>query len=441
MSLHLRHIIYSLCLVFLSAPLWSQISAYQKELSRLYEVDRIDDVRLFEGSLDKVHHIQMVLGVHDNTVLGYYEFVKTRLRFELEGEYKENILELIETDQDDQTSGYFILKDENESLSGEWSHINHETKIFTQLNRVNNFKNKSICKKNNWTKNYNGVLDGGNVELSLVTIGGQLEQAYFSLENIRFLLPIEQINKNEYSANMTAVTSLYESMIIKYQADNTCDITLLKDGQSMFATTLKLYDELNFECFEEMEYATSIKAVYPVISEVRFNEWIGNEITQWSKVNQNEMSNLLANDPGLIPSDRYKYEANIWVDIHLFSKQFISGLITYQCSWKSSNKREAFIFDRAQKSFVDPSNLFNGNQNKFFENLISRHKIEYPPFQEKLIRKWLENQNFDHISLTQDGVNLNTEFSTIFGSKTIFVPFAELGDYFSKNYKSSFIKK
>ncbi len=423
-------------LLFLPLTGNGQKSAYESELLNMFDLESIDNLNIYEGTLANIHHIRMVLANMDSTIIGYYEYVESRSKFELEGSLVNGQYEVLETDDNDNISAHLIFKIDNGIILGDWKHIDHNMSHPINLKRVNNFKNKSICSKNNWTKVYRGEIDQVPIKLQLEKKLGKIDKANIILDGAEFDYSLDPIEKNIFLVDLSEMTSVYDKLFLEYRSDHICKLKLVKSNHEEILAKIPLVDELAFDCQEKADYNTRLELVYPVAKDPKFNEWFDKEIEAWSKKYRLEMKNLLTLELLDHPESRFKFVANGWVDIHHFSEQFISGLLSFQNNWKDTNIRKAFIFDRTNGEFLDSEDLFASNNiHEIIESFVERHKTEYPPFKEKMIRVWLQNQEFEYLSLSNNGLNLSTEFSTIFGSKTIFLPYSEVKDELSNKYQ------
>jgi len=162
-------------------------------------------------------------------------------------------------------------------------------------------------------------------------------------------------------------------------------------------------------------------------------------VRDWESSLAVQIDSLELLNPGQIPADRFNYEATGWVDIIQFDKKFISGIFTFQNNWNSESERKSFNFHLSENKEIITNQVFKSSLDyqKYFDQFITKQKKNYVPFQQKYISEWIKSQPFDLVNYTAEGIVFTSEFSNIYGSHQVLLPYADIKKHLKKDFKKS----
>ncbi len=408
----------------------------------LFDDDTEVQELLYQGVLNGVHQVNFVLGLRDNICKGFYSYSGSKLTFQLEGTYKEDFFELHELDQNLKVSANLILEKEDDLLTGQWTHIDKKIGFPISAVKVNSFSNDiNNCRENSWQNTYHGVLEQQNISIRLTKESDSDLFVNVNIASIPFDFTVE-CDRPEcrfFKQDFKGQTGLFEELEFRRIDSSYLNITMIKSDRSRELVGLRLYETLSYDCIDYSSYTSRYNLIYPKLKNLFFNKTIRNIVGDWETSIIQEIDSLELLSPGQIPADRFTYEATGWVDITQFNNQIISGVFTFQKNWATAPQRKVFNFDLSQNKEITSDQVFKSSfdYQKYFDTFIAEQKKNYVPFKQKYISDWVKTQKFNHVNYTAEGIVFSSDFSNIYGSHQVLLPYANIKKHLHKNFKKS----
>lgn len=411
-------------------------------VNALFEKNQNVTEMRFQGVLNGVHQIKITLGVSENVCKGFYTYTGSKLTFQLEGTYENDFYDLHELDQNLNVSANIILEKDDDFLVGQWSHIEKEISFPISATQVKNFSNSiNDCRENSWQNMYAGVLDNQNIAIRLTKESDSDLFVDMNISGIPFEFttscdsPKCRFFKNDFKGQ----TGLFEALEFRRIDSSFLNITLIKKDKSRELVSLRLDETLSYDCLDYSSYTSRYNLIYPKLKNLFFNKTMSSIVAKWESNLSREIDSIELLSPGQIPSDRFSYEATGWVDIVEFDNHIISGIFTFQKNWSTETECKTFNFNLDKNKEIEFSDVFKSSYDykKRFDLFIEQQKKNYRPFQQKYISDWVKTQPFDIINFTEEGIVFSSEFSNIYGSHQVLLPYYDIKKHLQKDFKKS----
>lgn len=409
-------------------------------LQSLFDANEKPEEIYFQGVLNGIHQINISLGVSNGVCKGYYSYIGSKLTFQLEGNVDNNSFDLQELDQNLNVSAHILLHLKDNLLTGEWSHMEKEISFPMSARKVENFSYAiKDCQNNSWQKIYYGVLENNNISIRLTKEADSDLFVNMNIANIPFdfVSSCETAECRFFKQDFGNQTGLFEELEFRRIDSSFLNITLIKSDRSKKLVSLRLDETLDYDCIDYSSYVSRYDLIYPKLKNLFFNKHISAIVKQWENKVAVQIDSVESINPGVIPSDRFTFEANGWVDILHFENKLISGIFTFQNNWSRKSEQIPFSFDLRNNKEIEIQNVFKSSfdYKSFLNTYIEEQKKNYLPFQEKYISEWLKNENFDNLTMTDDGIILSSSFSNIFGTQYISLPYVDIKKHLQKDFK------
>jgi hypothetical protein len=201
-----------------------------------------------------------------------------------------------------------------------------------------------------------------------------------------------------------------------------CDVIFVDTDGYEVKSALKLESFLDFDCYEYADYYSMLNCMRPVTGVHGFDLWMEQKFKSWISESLKKLYNFKKEDIGT--RDRWIQSADAWVDIDMFNGEIISGTIYMQTSWHKDTEKIAFMFDLKAGKEMKLSDIFDNkfDSKAFFAPVVQDLKSKMPCKAE--VRKWLDGQQFEYVTLKEEGMCFRTAFNTLYGEKEIIIPYA-----------------
>lgn len=430
MKFVLHIIVFLLC----SLGLQAQSIEDKRSLRTLFDNSKSLWFKSYQGSLDNVHPMLLTLATDGNAWKGWYTMQDENFKMFLEGSTKEDKLSLYEIDADENYCAVLNLDILGDDLEGQWKSVYNDQEFDIELSLSETALNP--CQKNT-IKIFEGRKEIKEYQLTISKEGERISQCMLGLNGANFELdPIcKNENCNLLEADISDFGGKYKSISIKLIDSNSCTIRFGKE-ESTEPISLSLEQTLDFKCLESVNYNHKIDLVYPKINSEIFNNWITSEFREAI-----DLANQAPIEEDKTCKKRWSSHSFGWVDIHYFDKDIISGLLVYQLANKEEVNTKAFVFNLKDGKKLSEKSLFKKNEN--FRTVLRNHTDAYRArsldSEEQLLSKPLKSLNYEHISLSKEGLLLTANFNTLLGTQNILIPYDDLEESLHKSISKKFL--
>lgn len=379
------------------------------------------------GTIDNKHVVDMTIGTDGRQCKGFYTLRSSNTTFYFEGQDIEHHLKLVELNQDFRMTGFIFGKYDGEILEGQWMNSDKQMVLPMHLKLVKTFSEYSgdQCKTSHWQKIFRGKINDRHVKIQIIK--DQLNFTWLVEEDrIKFkdLLPGKGTRIESFQLNYKNSVFNKKWIVLDTAALDKIDIVYLDENGYEVTTGLKEEASLKFECYEYADYRSRLECIRPVSANKKFNVWMENTLKDWMQHRLKEMETFENHDAGT--RERWVISANGWVEVDLFMENMISGTVYMQDSWHNDTKKISFIYDLNAGKEMVLQDIFDSkfNSREYFRLVIPARKKEIQWNPE--IKKWIDGQEFNYITLKEEGICFRTSFSTIYGEKEILIPYEQV---------------
>ncbi len=394
------------------------------------------------GTLDGKHRVDMIIGTDGQMCKGLYMMHASGESFFFEGDNNKRELKLVEMTPDHKATGFISGHYDGTNFSGQWTNMDKSMYLNLELSNAPQTadKYKASCLNDIWYRLYSGKMNNDVVRLLVVKENKIFKLiCYMDILKMVDVIPAKNRQLEMLKPNFTSPG--WENNFILVDTSALQQVRIVQPSGHDFdlQAILKVADGLDFECFEYADYHTRLFVERPISTNKKFNKWIETKMTHWLEENLYDLKRIKRDQIGT--KERWIQYAEGWVEIDLFTGDYISGTIYLQSSLKPNTKKIPFMYDLKQSKEMKLQDLFNKefDVKDYFSHVIPAKKKEMTWQPE--IKKWIDSEPFEYVTLKDSGLSAKTELSTIYGEKEILIPFSELEPHFKiKNLLKGLIK-
>lgn len=306
----------------------------------------------FTGLLDDNFEFDMMLC----DSVGAYKMKSSNDIYVIEIENINDGLELTEWYDKNQLTGTIILKKNNaNNYSGRWHHpdqpINYNIAISTKP-----LENQDIISESK----YSGVLDDKLVYIKINHEENTLQiiERYGSLKILKVTYECNDQNCKKLSADIKGFDGVDKIEILEGEKQSYKLISFL-NGNRKDINQLTLQNYISQQRKSYCDFRSMITAEYPQIGNKELDQYLSSLQLEWIKNTSLKLRTLYNIKEDVIPSERLKYQAYTWIDIELWTKDFISGIIYHQYSWQTNIEAIAFHYDISKSEELTLDNVWS----------------------------------------------------------------------------------
>lgn len=435
--MRLQHFFYLILLVFVWIPnVFYAQGKYNREDVRALFPAEIKNlwINSLNGNLDNKHNVDMIIGTDGHVCKGFYTLRNSGVTFFFEGKDDNNALKLVELNTENKASGFIMGHYDGESFSGFWQNMDKTVSLPMELTYIpkSGIPNIKSCVQDGWYRIYTGKLDDKSVKLLLAKDNNSFKVSFYAdSTRLTDVIPSKNIKTETLVPNFSSAFWGDKSILIDTSDLNQIKIITANEKDFVLNAILKSPEVLDFECYEYADYYSRLVIQKPVSNNKKFNKWLEDKMVGWIDDNIGDLKKIKSDQIGT--RDRWVQYAEGWVEIELFTGDYLSGTIYLQTSLKTGTKKIPFIYDLRIGKELKLQDFFNKDfdSKDYFKYVLQSKKKEITWKPE--IKKWVEGQAFDFVTLTDRGISFKTELSSIYGEKEILIPYREMNENLKMN--------
>ncbi len=367
----------------------------------------------YEGVFDDSYPIKMILGINGDQVRAIITYDEKKTNFTLEGSLKDDVYILEEYSADNQhTASVKLVKHDNQ-LNGEWTSISERKKFNIKFKRIDESKDIDFISPF-YYKRYANIDN---------TISLTMQKSIYNLD-IRLLLNSNFYEWKIYNKNNDKELNLESG-------DKTFSFIPLTDGKLLIRIVgtdrknynVELSQNLKFNCNTKVNYSSKSEAHFPILNDKEFDDWMQKTISNiWNN------NKKILDDNSTSPYSRYDKELFVRTMVVAYTEHILSGLIIIE---NKSDKVETipFSYNLDKKRFFDIDKLFRKNKkNAILKEYINIEYENIKKEKEGLKKQWLLDCKYDYILVGENGLELYSDYNTVFGYNSIHIPYIEISD-------------
>lgn len=403
-------------------PIWlSAQSVSHAVFAQFDENERGIWIRQYEGRMDDLSYVYLVLGYNDSEYRGIIQ-QKGVEDWIVEGQIDGSTLKLLVVDQKDNVKGYLegIIRDS--SINATFSDQKRAFQRALSLKRVLKNRSTEICSDNKWLKSYSGRLLNDDIKLVL-----QREE-----ENVVYGLLFYHEQGVSYDLFGTCqdvacrqvlfeIKNPQDQLVgsIKFEEDDK-GFCWLQTG-SQISSPLTKSKDLPMVCGSRYFKGARLSYVYPYLEDKKVDEWMKAQANQWLSTFPNA-------------SELQKKDFRFWVDLDFIGEKLVSGTINMQTPGSINPRRRSFILPFGEDKpielddWIGQQSSFKAKLSEAIESEKSRQRSNEP----ESAQVWLMEQSFEHISIRKEGLCLKSDLSLVYGERKMIMPWSMVEPYLKR---------
>ncbi|MEM6964744.1 MAG: RsiV family protein [Bacteroidota bacterium] len=417
---------------------WGQMDTKQYVESMFEKGTKLRWVKHYKGRIDDLNDISVTLGFDGELCKGQMTFLRSDTKLDLSGVVEGSNIVLQELDNNQKVSGIIKGQITKNTIKGSWKNYDgtqggdillHHTEMEAKF--------PSFCGDNKWIRKYVGILGKDKFEMIL-----QKENAtklsgliFYQRQNISYQL----FGKINGTGKIEVKVKNQDGLIVqKLSGSLEKDRLTMIDEQSSYKNkeVLTPIDGLTINCVEYADYTTGYDITFPKTVNATFNRRMTEETEAWVKACENHAKRVKKQNTSNAPQTRSSERGYAWSEVEYFSKNLISGFMTFSNTWTPGQKLIAFNFDFQKNSTIYLEDIFKEEKDykKFIRNYIKKAVRGHELYSNDDYKKWIKKNDFPFFTIRKDGICFSTKFNMIYGRQSVTIPYQKLQPYLKKDF-------
>ena len=310
----------------------------------------------YDGLLDQVFPLEML--ICGDT--GVYKMKSSSDIYSLSIEVDSGTIEIVEEDSQGRNSGYITLTKSTNGFSGEWSQIESAARYSFTINETGHEEELSPY----YITRLSGVIRSRLVNIDIDHANGTVEiQEKYGLQG-RYKSDYTCKDKrcNKVILKPEGIIGVSSIEIYKDKSGDYKMIVLTVD-QNREATDLRILTQVRKKTKAYSDYRSMLLAEYATFNDKNLNKYLNKVQAHWIKSTSTKLRELHKADSTEIVSDRLKHQASSWIDIELWTEDFISGVQYNQYNWQPEVEASAFAYHIDKSKAVTLTDVWDNDWN------------------------------------------------------------------------------
>lgn len=298
----------------------------------------------YHGLLDGAYELEMML-CGDK---GAYKMLSSNDIYMLEVEGVNDQIELYEWDERNQHSGVITLTKSDIGYEGRWMHTESQSgydfKIFENHKNVNT---TSPC-----LTSFSGLLGDELVDIIIHHVTSEIEIIKRYGNRKRYITSFDCQNSGEHCIKKKAIVEGFDGLthIEILEGKNNRHKLIPYNGKVRgTATELTLGYKVQNEVKTYADYQSLLFAEYPMFGIQSIDKYLLQMQIEWIKNTSQDLRELYAKEDAIIVDDRLQFQSFSWIDVEVWTSEYISGVQYQQCSWEKEVLARAFHYSLEKK--------------------------------------------------------------------------------------------
>ena len=333
MGFSCRHIINLIALLLVVASTEAQsLTKYYKNIHGSTE-----GCQSFDGLLDEVFTLEMLICGDQ----GVYKMKSSSDLYNITIEEINGAVEMIEEDSEGRTSGYITLAKTDDGYLGNWRQIESASSYSFELVKPD----IELINSEKYITKLSGVIRSRLVHISLdhANESVEIQERYGLQGRYKALYTCQDKICNKIRIQPEGIVGVSSVEIYKDQKGIYKMIVLTSD-QNREVTDLEIITQVEKKTKAYSDYRSMLLAEYATFNDKDLDRYLDRLQANWIKATSIKLRALHKEDPATIVSDRLKHQASSWIDIEVWTDDFISGVQYKQYNWTSEVEAEAFAY-------------------------------------------------------------------------------------------------
>lgn len=295
-----------------------------------------DNCKNYHGILDETFPLEMI--ICGDT--GAYKMKSSSDLYLLTLDSNNGRLEIIEEDYQGRNSGFINLTKSIDGYAGTWNHVESAAQYSFSI-----YENDVANEASHYITKLSGVIRGRTINITI-------DHANETIE-IQEEYGLQSVYKSRYICNDITCSKMViqpegiigvSSVEISKDKRGEYKMIIMTVDQNREASQLKTVDRVLKKTKAYSDYRSMIVAEFATFEDQNFDEYLNQLQANWIKSTSYNLREIHKVDPTEIVSDRLKHQASSWIDIEVWTEDFISGIQYKQYNWKEEVEATSFAY-------------------------------------------------------------------------------------------------
>lgn len=403
---------------------------------------KIQWIKHYKGRIDDLNDISITLGFDGIDARGKLTYLRSNTTFDLLGFVEDGQIYLQELDAYAKVSGTLSGNITGKNINGNWKNFDGSRGGNLSLKETDKpVKFPSYCGDNKWIRKYEGRVASNPIEILLQKESSERLSGlvFYKNKNISYHFK-GNVDKDD---NFTLKVKNQKGQIVETFVGSLQQDQLTIGSKKSKKITLTPTDGLTIGCVEYADYATGYDITFPKTTNATFNKQMDEETNAWIKACRNHLLKVKKQSTSAEPKMRAAERGFAWTEIEFFSKNVISGFMTFSNTWTPGQKLISFNFDLQNDQMLYLEDIFENKKDyrKYIKNYIKKEIKSHQLYSDSDFKKWIKKNNFSYFTIRRDGICFSTKYSMLYGRQSVTIPFRQLQPFLKKKFISMMSEK
>ena len=306
----------------------------------------------YTGMLDGSFELEMLLC--DD--IGVYKMTSSSDLYKLDIEKSVNGIILTEWDDNEDNSAIINLSKTSGGYEGIWQHSERPSNYTISISQAQQSTEAPRYSVTTLT----GAIGNELVDIVIhpETMLVEIYKKYGNKARIKSIYECNDEACKKMSVKINGLGDIDNIEILQLQK-NDYKVVPYQGAKRMKATVLKINGKIENQSKSYADYRLLLLAEYPKLGRKGVDTYFEKIQSQWVQKTSKDLRIEYTKDEGIIVDDRMKYQAYSWVDVELWTEDFVSGVIYKQYSWEDEVLATAFHYDIDNDKALDMTTAWN----------------------------------------------------------------------------------
>ena len=388
----------------------------------------------FRGRVDDFTDVAISLACQAEKCTGTVTYLRSETTLQLAGTTNDGQYRLRELDHNGAVSGYLTGRQQDERLVLAWTDPTRSRAAEWALQRIQKPRTAPTdCSDDKWWRSYRNA----DSYLLLQKAGVRTLRGHWYYRGASYTVAGDWTTGDE-QLQLTLVDDRGTRaglLLLPAKIKKAFTVDYLSATGTRFSIELEVAESLAAYCEEYADYQTRYDLLYPVHPEPGFTAYLTQLTDSWLRECRRHATVVAARQTAT-PERRARERAYAHTDLAYVDDKLLSGLLTFDHSWRQGTNTVAVNYDLQADRALDLYDLVRENHG--FEDFRTGQVRRYFRDHELArtdpgFRDWIESNSFAHWTVRPGGLAFHTEFSTLYGRHTLVLSYDQLKPYLRKD--------
>lgn len=393
-------------------------------------------VRRYRGRIDDAFLVEVVLGFDGAHCRGFCTYVKSKVRFILQGRLESDKVFLEERGKDNTVTGTFTGRLDSLGILLNWQNTTETISCSLEAYVSGGAVVTANCGDNKWAGRYISRYNNTRVDMVLIWSHHGSVDGFLWIEADKQTYRLRGTGDRALTFEVEALLSDGKTAgLLQGNLSNPGVVTCswLGGGQKR-SFVFNQKDKLLFGCLDFADFRSGFDAYYPKTACLSCNSWLDQQMIGWiNQCKAKAAENKETSDADL----RNKYRGSSWTEIVCWTDRLLCGYLTFTETWNTEAQGVAFNFDIKTGKLITLDDLFNTKSfdaSAWMLDYSRRMLAGLPRYsRDPEFQAWIEKAGFPMFSIRREGIELSSYFHPQYGRQALLIPYVDLRDYLRKD--------